>query len=78
MRQFEEDYDFGLLPCNTALTGNISSATAIRKILNEPNHVKYCMRNTSYNKPCEPLDCNRGRSSLFRKTPQNYIFIERD
>ena len=48
------------------------------EILNYPNIVKYCMRNTSYNKPCEPLDCNRGRSSLFRKTPQNYIFIERD
>ena len=49
-----------------------------QEILNLPNIVKYCMRNTKYNKPFEPLDCNRGRSTKFKKTPQNYIFIERD
>lgn len=48
------------------------------EVLKYPNIVKYSMRKTSYNKPCEPLDCNRGRNSLFAKTPQNYIFIERD
>ena len=46
--------------------------------LNNPNIVKYSMRNTKYNKPFEPLDYNRGRNSILRKTPQNYIFIERD
>ena len=49
-----------------------------KEILNLPNIVKYCMRPTKYNKPFEPLDCNRGRGTRLRKTPQNYIFIERD
>ena len=48
------------------------------EILNYSNIVKYSVRNTKYNKPLEPLDCNRGRSNILRKTPQNYIFIERD
>ena len=48
------------------------------EILCLPNIIKYCMRKTKYNKPFEPLDCNRGRGNLLRKTPQNYIFIERD
>ncbi len=33
-----KDYDFGLLPCNTALTGNISSATRVY-VENDPNQV---------------------------------------
>ena len=36
------------------------------------------MRNTKYNKPFQSLDCNRGRDSIIRITPQNYIIIERD
>ena len=48
------------------------------KFLNEPNFVKYSMRNTKYNKPLQALDCNRGRDSIIRLTPQNYIIIERD
>ena len=49
-----------------------------KKILNEPNHVKYCMRNTKFNKTFESLDCNRGRDNIIRRTPQIYIIIERD
>ena len=49
-----------------------------KEILKDQNIVKYCTRKTRYNKPFEPLDCNRGRDSIIRKTPQNYIFIERD
>ena len=49
-----------------------------KEILNSPNIVKYCMRPTKYNKPFEPLDCNRGRNTILKTTPQNYIFIERD
>ena len=48
-----------------------------KEILNFPNIVKYSMRPTKYNKPFESLDCNRGRDTRLRKTPQNYIFIER-
>jgi len=48
-----------------------------KDILNFPNIAKYCIRKTKYNKPFEPLDCNRGRDTRTRKTPQNYIFIER-
>ena len=46
-----------------------------KELLKEPNIVKYCSRKTKYNKPFEPLDCNRGRGNF---TSQNYIFIERD
>ena len=46
--------------------------------LNDQNIVKYCSRKTRYNKPFEPLDCNRGRDNIFIITPQNYIFIIRD
>ena len=49
-----------------------------REFLKGDNIVKYCSRKTKYNKPFEPLDCNRGRDSIIRFTPQNYIFIERD
>ena len=49
-----------------------------KEILTLPNIVKYCMRSTKFNKPFEPLDCNRGRGSIINQTPQNYIFIERD
>ena len=49
-----------------------------KEILKDPNIVKYCTRKTKYNKPYEPLDCNRGRDSIIRLTPQNYVFIERD
>ena len=49
-----------------------------KQILKDSNIVKYCSRKTKYNKPFEPLDCNRGRDSIIRYTPQNYIFIERD
>ena len=49
-----------------------------REFLTGDNIVKYCSRKTKYNKPFEPLDCNRGRDSIIRFTPQNYIFIERD
>ena len=48
------------------------------QFLNEPNHVKYSMRNTKYNRPFQSLDCNRGRGSIFNPSPQNYIIIERD
>ena len=48
------------------------------QFLNEPNLVKYSMRNTKYNKPFQSLDCNRGRDFFLRRTPQNYIIIERD
>ena len=49
-----------------------------KEFLTGDNIVKYCSRKTKYNKPFEPLDCNRGRDSIIRSTPQNYIFIERD
>ena len=49
-----------------------------KEILKDPNIIKYSTRKTKYNKPFEPLDCNRGRDSIIRFTPQNYIFIERD
>ena len=49
---------------------NISTKVNVKN----DNIVKYCTRSTKYNKPFEPLDCNRGRSF----TPCNYIFIERD
>ena len=49
-----------------------------KEILKDPNIIKYCIRETKYNKPFEPLDCNRGRDSIIRQTPLNYIFIERD
>ena len=49
-----------------------------REILKDPNIVKYCSRKNKYNKPSEPLDCNRGRDSIIRFTPQNYIFLVRD
>ena len=49
-----------------------------KELLTGDNIVKYCSRKTKYNKPFEPLDCNRGRDSIIRFTPQNYIFIERD
>ena len=49
-----------------------------REFLTGDNIVKYCSRKTKYNKPFEPLDCNRGRDSIIRFTPQNYIFIVRD
>ena len=49
-----------------------------KEFLKEPNIVKYCSRKTKYNKPFEPLDCNRGRDTIIRFTSQNYIFIERD
>ena len=49
-----------------------------KEILKDDNIVKYCSRKTKYNKPFEPLDCNRGRDNIIRNTPQNYIFIERD
>ena len=49
-----------------------------RQVLKDKNIVKYCTRKTRYNKPFEPLDCNRGRDTIIRFTPQNYIFIERD
>ena len=49
------------------------------EILKDPNIIKYCTRKTKYNKPFEPLDCNRGRGNIItKKTPQNYIFIERE
>ena len=56
---------------------NLKTLTT-KKILNEPNHVKYCMRNTKFNKTFESLDCNRGRDNIIRRTPQIYIIIERD
>ena len=50
-----------------------------KDILNDVNIVKYCMIETKYNKPFQPLDCNRGRGKIYKwPTPQNYIFIERD
>ena len=49
-----------------------------KDFLKDSNIVKYCSRKTKYNKPFEPLDCNRGRDSIIRITPQNYIFMERD
>lgn len=49
-----------------------------REFLKDPNIVRYCTRKTKYNKPFEPLDCNRGRDSIIRLTPQNYIFLERE
>ena len=49
-----------------------------REFLKGDNIVKYCSRTIKYNKPFEPLDCNRGRDSIIRLTPQNYIFIERN
>ena len=49
-----------------------------QEFLNLPNIVKYSTRHTKYNKPFEPLDCNRGRGNIFKKSIQNYIFIERE
>ena len=33
------------------------------------------MRTAKYNKPFESLDCNRGRDTIIRRTPQNYIYL---